>query len=224
MHHESRSLFACLSEVLFAAISPKKWDRRAKRNASVCFSLDPFHFLHQPTHFELATSITWRFSKPNIPSTLITQQCTNMFPRVCTAFLIWMMASSSSLAFAPPHVGTHQQSHQCRSGRLQHSMFPNCRQRSILYSTPSEDEGAPPNESITTTTTSNDVKKSEPTEPEGTQYPINLPSPLLLASGMILAIVCTGMFMCCIIMLFVHFELKLELIISRPSLQVPPFS
>ena len=147
-----------------------------------------------------------------------------MFPRVCTAFLIWMMASSSSLAFAPPLVGTLQQSHQCSCGRLQHSMFPACRQRSILYSTPSEDEDAPPNESMTTTTTSNDATKSKPTEPEGTQYPINLPSPLLLASGMILAIVCTGMFMHSIIMLFVHFEWKLEHIISRLSFQVPPFS
>jgi hypothetical protein len=103
-------------------------------------------------------------------------------------------------------------------------MFPACRQRSILYSTPSEDEDAPPNESMTTTTTSNDATKSKPTEPEGTQYPINLPSPLLLASGMILAIVCTGMFMHSIIMLFVHFEWKLEHIISRLSFQVPPFS
>lgn len=40
-----------------------------------------------------------------------------------------------------------------------------------------------PESSVTTTTSS---------EPEGTQYPLNVPSPILLASSMVLAIVGTG--------------------------------
>lgn len=115
---------------------------------------------------------------------------------VLMALLILLIASSS-LAFAPRHVGAHPQSIQCMAGRMQHSAFPSCRYHTILYSTPSEDEDSASNDSTTTTTTTDAKATESVAEPdEGTQYPINVPSPLLLAAGMILAIVSTGTFVC----------------------------
>jgi len=64
---------------------------------------------------------------------------------------------------------------------------PFCRQQSILYSTPSKDS-----DETAASSEESPVETAPPMEPEGAQYPLNVPSPLLLASAMILAIVSTG--------------------------------
>lgn len=77
-----------------------------------------------------------------------------------------------------------------------HNISPFCRQRSILYSMPSNGK----NESETTLSRDEEPVAEAPlpsapvqTEAEETtQPPINVPSPLLLATSMVLAIASTG--------------------------------
>jgi hypothetical protein len=126
-----------------------------------------------------------------------------MNPRVeLFAPLILILLITSSSAFTPQHVGTleeQRQAQRCSRGLHMtvgsHNVSPFCRQQSILYSTPSEDEDEASSETMSTTKNEPAAASKAPQEPEGTQYPINVPSPLLLGSGMVLAIVCTGMFL-----------------------------
>ena len=77
-----------------------------------------------------------------------------------------------------------------------HNTSPFCRQRSILYSMPSNGKS----ESETTLSMDEEPVAEAPlpsapvqTEAEGTtQPPINVPSPLLLATSIVLAIASTG--------------------------------
>lgn len=125
-----------------------------------------------------------------------------MFSRVESFVALFILGSlvASTSAFAPPHVT--RQSQRCRNGLHMtggsYNASPYCRQRSILFSTPSDDDNDASSDSITSATTEPAAVESPspaaPMEPEGTQYPLNVPSPLLLASAMLLAIVCTGVF------------------------------
>jgi len=108
------------------------------------------------------------------------------------ALCVFLVGTGS--AFVPP--ASVQSQHRCSglymtaSGR---DASPFCRQRSVLYSTPSEDNSS---SEMTTSTAEPDADTPPaPKEPEGTQYPIDLPSPLLLGSAMLSAIVSTGMCM-----------------------------
>jgi hypothetical protein len=62
-------------------------------------------------------------------------------------------------------------------------------QRTALFSSPPGDEDKIDVVAPEATTTS---APPTPSEPEGTSYPIDLPSPLLLSTSMILAIIGTG--------------------------------
>lgn len=118
----------------------------------------------------------------------------------CSVVLLFLGALvGSASAFVTPPYAT--QSAQRSTRRLdmtatgERGPSPYCRKQSILFSTPSEDEPsatetAASNEASTTTETTRVATKE--TEEEGTQYPLNVPSPLLLASAMVLAIISTG--------------------------------
>jgi hypothetical protein len=107
---------------------------------------------------------------------------------------LWILVLvGTGLAFAPPHALETRRCgglHMIAGG---HDTSPFCRQHSILYSTPSKDNS----ERETTLSTEEEPVAEAPaapvqTEPEGTQPPINVPSPLLLATSMVLAIASTG--------------------------------
>lgn len=57
--------------------------------------------------------------------------------------------------------------------------------RRVLFSSPIDDEAE-------TASMETSASSPAPTEPEGTSYPINAPSPILLSASMLLAIVGTG--------------------------------
>ena len=102
--------------------------------------------------------------------------------RLC--LLVFVVGTGS--AFAPP-----LETRRCpSSGRFmtkQDASLPFCRQRSILHSTQDD------NEETTSALTEEPVAPPPQEEPES-KYPINLPSPILLASSVILAIAGTGMY------------------------------
>ena len=96
-----------------------------------------------------------------------------------TALLVVLALSTPVLSFTNQGVTTSFASVQFDRSRGQFSP--------IFSTEPENDTGLgddiPLPESSVSTTSS---------EPEGTQYPLNVPSPILLASSMILAIVGTG--------------------------------
>mmetsp|Transcript_5402 Transcript_5402/g.7938 ORF Transcript_5402/g.7938 Transcript_5402/m.7938 type:complete len:173 (-) Transcript_5402:7-525(-) len=103
--------------------------------------------------------------------------------------LSWMVVASS--AFAPAFTTTTiQRNKRCNFPTTSMS----CRQRPALFmSTEGENEessSATTPEATTTPVPAPPV--AVPDEPQGTQYPVNLPSPLLLATSMVLAIASTG--------------------------------
>lgn len=122
------------------------------------------------------------------------------------ALVILGVFASSGLAFVSPTATQHQRCsgggglHMTADGR---NASPYCRQQSILFSTPSEDDLSTSTEITVAKEESVEVPAppaaaaEAPSEEEGTQYPLNVPSPLLLASAMLLAIISTGRYILC---------------------------
>lgn len=127
-----------------------------------------------------------------------------------TLWLLLALVVGKGLSFAPPHVF---ETRQCTGGGGRYLMLSPaasgcdasstfCRQHSLLYSTPSEDDSEG-EMTLLTKEIMSEARVTPPatvqTEPEdNTQPPIDLPSPLLLGTSMVLAIAGTGkLFLLC---------------------------
>jgi hypothetical protein len=92
-----------------------------------------------------------------------------MMMRLISLFLWCLAVQVQSFATAPAAFAPARTVVSLKEAALQQSS-------TRLWSTPEEQEG----------------KAVAPKEPEGTQYPVDVPSPILLGSSMILAIGVTG--------------------------------
>mmetsp|Transcript_13934 Transcript_13934/g.16862 ORF Transcript_13934/g.16862 Transcript_13934/m.16862 type:complete len:169 (+) Transcript_13934:70-576(+) len=99
--------------------------------------------------------------------------------------LSWMVVASS--AFAPAFTTTIQRFSRCNIPTASIS----CRQQPALFMS-TEGESEKSSSATPEATTPVPSPPVIPEEPQGTQYPVNLPSPLLLATSMVLAIASTG--------------------------------
>lgn len=123
---------------------------------------------------------------------------------IVALFCVGVLVGSVS-SFVPPHALQPQQQQRCSglpmtAGGRDASSF--CRKQTILFSVPSEDDST----SETMASSAEEplqTPAASPKEPEGSQYPLNVPSPLLLASAMLLAIASTGRYCC---ELFLYFS------------------
>ena len=97
-------------------------------------------------------------------------------------------------AFAPPLVERRCDGLQMVSTGLEAGPF--CRQRSILFSTPTESDSEEPISETMISTEQPAVSPPVATDPKQTEPPLNVPSPILLAISMVLAIASTGTYVC----------------------------
>mmetsp|Transcript_14433 Transcript_14433/g.20341 ORF Transcript_14433/g.20341 Transcript_14433/m.20341 type:complete len:168 (+) Transcript_14433:193-696(+) len=109
----------------------------------------------------------------------------NVFGNKLVVLGLSCMVVATTTAFAPAF--TTLQRNRCSFPTTSTS----CRQRPALFMS-TEGEGEESSSSPVSEVTTPAPVPAPPAEPEGTKYPVNLPSPVLLATSMVLAIASTG--------------------------------